>query len=82
MNTVKFENGFESWYETFFMLTQAVTLYINQDYDNKDVIYEAGNVYGIMGVCELVVKWTDEFEELNKGGKRIVTGKQIGRAHV
>jgi len=67
MNIKAFENSFESWYETFFMLTQAVTLHINQDYDNKDIVYETGNMYGTMGICELMVKWTNEFEELNKG---------------
>ena len=65
MDTRTFENGFESWYETFYLLTKEIIL---RKLKGEDQLIEAAlNYGGIMELCSIVKKWTDEFEELNKG---------------
>jgi hypothetical protein len=65
-----FPNGFESWYETFFDITQAITMYMNDesyDQDQKGLIEDRQREQGIGGMYELTRELTDEFELKSQG---------------
>lgn len=61
----EFPNGFESWYETFFELSQEFHEVLRRD----NLIGEIKNAYESHGrgaIYELAEQWTDEFEKINE----------------
>ena len=66
METKTFENGFDSWYETFF----EITTYIQREMDKSspnchvEIIVE---MHGTGGLPRLAHVWTEEFEKMYAG---------------
>ena len=65
MNKREFLNGFESWTETYFEVVDYITTIRSMKFI-KGIIGETIVSSGTCGLWELAVKWTDEFEVLNK----------------
>lgn len=63
-----FVNGFESWSETFFFLTDMLSDLLRQH--NHPLYPKAHNLLGavgFVGMCREVERWTDEFEKESRG---------------
>lgn len=62
----KFPNGFESWYETYFLVCEFIVSQRRAD-KLEGKIEEVQNLDGSAGMFSLSKKWTDEFESIHKG---------------
>lgn len=64
----KFVNGFESWSEAFFLLTDhlSTALIDDESPQNAKLVYLREQV-GFIGLCPEVEGWADEFEKLHEG---------------
>ena len=62
MNKNRFPNGFESWHETHFLVSQFI---IGHDNDSTGIISNIKKQSGITGLFELAKEWTDEIELKN-----------------
>lgn len=67
MKTKEFVNGFDSWSETHFEVTDFIVTIRNTSNIPNGIIKDIQESQGTAGLWELAVQWTDEFENLNKG---------------
>jgi hypothetical protein len=59
--TPKFPNGFTSWYETYYLIVEAITEFLLEAKKNPPIFQDSAARYGIAH------DWTNEFEKRNKG---------------
>jgi mRNA deadenylase 3'-5' endonuclease subunit Ccr4 len=62
MNKNRFPNGFESWHETHFLVSQFI---IGHNEDETGIISDIKKRHGSTALFELAKEWTDEIELKN-----------------
>lgn len=62
MNKNRFPNGFDSWHETHFLVSQFI---IGHDNDSAGIISDTKKQHGPTALFELAKEWTDEIELKN-----------------
>ena len=62
----KFPNGFESWYETYFLICEFFVLERSKE-PMRGKIAEIQESAGTAGMFSVSKEWADEFELLHKG---------------
>lgn len=63
-----FPNGFKSWMETHYEISQTITLMLyDEDIDEDGILYKRYDEQGIGGMYELSEELTDAFELEYKG---------------
>ena len=67
MATKKFVNGFESWRDTFYEITQVITDELLKPKTESKIINERHEREGTPAMWELATELADKFEMLNKG---------------
>ena len=64
----KFPNGFKSWRNTYYEMTQAITLKLcDEDMEEDSALYERLEEEGTEGMYDNAEELTDEFEKEYKG---------------